>query len=227
MPTAIKKTPAAETTKKELSAQVFDMKGASTRTVSLPESIFSIIASPRLLAQYVRVYLSNQRQGTHKAKDRSEVQATTKKAYKQKGTGRARHGARTAALFVGGGVTHGPVVRTHALRMNKKQRQKALLCSLSMKADTQNLMILDNINSLSGKTKEMASLIKTLEINPKKTLIIYAPDQAELFRKLMSNIKNTHTSQDRLMNAYAVLRAEKVVFTAEALDDFLSFRKAA
>lgn len=224
-----KKTPSPKkpVATKELSAQVFDTTGKAISTTVLPDAVFKIVASARLLAQYVRVYLSNQRQGTHKAKDRSEVSASTKKIYKQKGTGRARHGARTAALFVGGGVTHGPVVRTHALRMNKKQRQKALLCSLSLKAEGNNVIILDNMNALNGKTKEMASLIKTLDINPKKTLIVYAPDQAELFRKLLSNIKNTHTSQDRLMNAFAVLKAEKVIFTTEALADFLSFRKVA
>lgn len=224
----------APTTKKtktasaqELTARVVDVKGADKGTTLLPSSLFGVMASLALIAQYVRVYLSNQRQGTHKAKDRGEVVGSTRKIYRQKGTGRARHGDNRAPIFVGGGVSHGPVVRTHALSINKKQRQKALFGGLSLKVRDNNMLVLEGVSTLTGKTKEMNGVIKALDVNIKKTLFVYAPDQAEMFRKLMGNIQGVRSSQDRLVNAYDVLRADVVVFTKEALDDFVTFRKAA
>lgn len=208
-----------------VSAQLFDVAGTEVGKVELPVSLFKVVASAKLLAQYVRVYLSNQRQGSHKTKDRGEVSISTRKIYRQKGTGRARHGAKSAALFVGGGVTHGPVVRTHALNMSKKQRQKALTYSLSLKAENNSVVVLDNLGTLTGKTKEVSSLFAALKLDPKKTLLVYSPEQAQLCKRLMGNIKQSYASQDRLLNAFVVLKADKILFTHEALKDFLAFRK--
>ncbi len=223
MTTTTSKTTAKKPTV-EAVARVFNVQGEEKGTFSLPALIFNVMASASLLAQYVRVYLSNQRQGTHKTKTRGEVSGSTKKIYRQKGTGRARHGAKMAPIFVGGGIAHGPSVRTHALSLNKKQRQKALLRGLTLKAEANSVIVLEGISTFKGKTKEMTSLLKTMNLQPRKTLVIYAPDQAELFQKLMSNMKDARTSQDRLMNAYDVLRAEVLVFTHEAMNDFLAFR---
>ncbi len=210
----------------ETVARVFTAQGEEKGTFSLPGMIFNVVASATLLAQYVRVYLSNQRQGTHKTKTRGEVSGSTKKIYRQKGTGRARHGAKMAPIFVGGGIAHGPSVRTHALSMNKKQRQKALYRGLTLKAEQNKVLVVEGISAFKGKTKEMASLMKTMNLEPQKTLVVYSPEQAELFQKLMSNVNDARTSQDRLMNAYDVLRADTLVFTHEALNDFLAFREA-
>ena len=220
-----KKAPAQPKTK-GLSAPMYDMKGAEKGTVALPETFFKVVASPKLLAQYVRVYLSNQRQGTHSAKTRSEVVGSTRKIWRQKGTGRARHSSRKANLFVGGGVTFGPQPRSHALRMSKKQRQKALFTSLSIKAKDGKVKVVDGASKLEGKTKEIKDTFSGLGVEPRKTLFVYAPDQATTFKKVMGNIQGVHTSQDRLLNAYSVLRADTVVFTKEALEDFVSFRNA-
>ncbi len=224
---ATKKTPTTKHDSAELVARVVDVKGSAKESFSLPSAIFGVVASLALIAQYVRVYLSNQRQGTHKTKDRGEVVGSTRKIYRQKGTGRARHGDNRAPIFVGGGVSHGPVVRTHALSINKKQKQKALYGGLSLKARDNNILVLEDVSTLTGKTKEMSGVIKNLDLQVKKTLFIYSPDQASLFKKLMGNIKDARTSQDRLVNAYDVLRADVVVFTKEALEDFVTFRKIA
>lgn len=223
------KTTKKTTTKKSagLSADVFDVKGTAQGSVELAKDIFDASASRMLLAQYVRVYLANQRQGTHSTKGRGDVQASTRKIYRQKGTGRARHGARTANLFVGGGVTFGPQVRSHNLRLNKKQRQKALYYALSLKAQDGKVKVLSGVDSASGKTKEMADALSSHNLEARKTLVVYAPEQASIARKSFGNIKGISTAQDRLVNAFNVLKAENVVFTQEALNDFLTFRKAA
>ncbi len=207
-----------------LAVDMFDMSGKSNGSMELPTDLFKVIASPKLLAQYVRVYLANQRQGTHQTKTRADVTGSTRKIYKQKGTGRARHGARTAPIFVGGGVTFGPQSRSHNLKMTKKQKQKALLFSLSLKAQDKNIKILDGISNMKGTVKEMKEALKSLEVEPRKALVVYAPEQADTMKKVLGNVKDAHTSQSRLLNAYAVLKAETIVFTKEALEDFVKFR---
>lgn len=220
-----KKTSAQKTS--ALTADIIDVKGTSQGSVELSKDIFDASASRMLLAQYVRVYLANQRQGTHSTKGRGDVQSSTRKIYRQKGTGRARHGARTANLFVGGGVTFGPHVRSHNLRLNKKQRQKALYYALSLKAHDGKVKVLNGVSTASGKTKEMAQALSSHNLEARKTLVVYAPDQAGIAKKSFGNIKGISTAQDRLVNAFNVLKAENIVFTHEALEDFLTFRKAA
>src|SRR3989338_9847754 len=99
----------------------------------MPKEIFAVEASPRLLAQYVRVYLANRRQGTASAKTRAEVKGSTRKIYKQKGTGKARHGDIKAPIFIGGGVVGGPIPRDFSLKFNKKQKRKVLFYALTLK----------------------------------------------------------------------------------------------
>ncbi|OGK29475.1 50S ribosomal protein L4 [Candidatus Roizmanbacteria bacterium RIFCSPLOWO2_01_FULL_42_14] len=209
----------------EATVMVKDVSGKEIEPLELPQDIFGITASDKLLAQYVRVYLANQRQGTAHTKTRAEVNATTKKVYKQKGTGRARHGARSASLFVGGGVTHGPKPRSFSLKLNKKQRAKALYCSLSLKAHDSMIQVLGGLEGLDGKTKAAGNALKNLGLNTGKTLIVYAPGEGAHLRKQFSNIKTLSSSQDRLLNAYKVLRADTVVFTRSGFQDFLTFRR--
>lgn len=205
---------------------VIDTAGKEVSKLSLPIDLFGVKASDRLLSQYVRVYLANQRQGTASAKMRGEVTATSKKAYRQKGTGRARHGARTAALFIGGGVTFGPKPRDHSLKLNKKQKVKALLYALSLKAQGSTMIVIQGFDTLGMKTKNAAAMLKEVGLNDKKALVVYAPSQAEMTRKTLSNIDLIKGTQSRLLNAYDVLVAQNLVFTQEGLDDFLSFRGA-
>ncbi|MEX1052738.1 MAG: 50S ribosomal protein L4, partial [Patescibacteria group bacterium] len=136
--------PTKSTTKNTLA--VFDLSGKkSTKTVTLPQDIFGSKASDILLAKYVRVYLANKRSWSAVTKTRAEVTASTRKIYRQKGTGRARHGALTAPLFVGGGTTHGPKGIGRKLKLNKKQIKQALFGALSKINQNNNLFILSDV----------------------------------------------------------------------------------
>src|SRR3989344_6029979 len=126
---------ASKTTKKgSLFAPVYDLKGAKSGTLALPKEVFGTKVNNSLMAQAVRVYLANQRQGNATTKTRGEVQGSSKKIYRQKGTGRARHGSLRAPIFVKGGIVFGPKPRDFSLDLPKKMKRKALFSSLSAKA---------------------------------------------------------------------------------------------
>lgn len=140
---------------------LYAVDGSESKKVELP-AIFNTEVSPDLMAQYMRVYMSNQRRGTASTKTRSEVIGTTAKVYRQKGTGRARHGSRKANIFKGGGVTFGPKPTDYSLKMNKKQKRKALAGALTMKAKTQAVLgFADDFMAIEPKTKTMSSLMKS------------------------------------------------------------------
>ncbi|MBP9815807.1 50S ribosomal protein L4 [Candidatus Woesebacteria bacterium] len=215
-----------EASVKKLTAKLYMVSGDEAGSVELPEGIFNVNASEKLLAQYVRVYLANQRQGTHKTKKRGEINASTRKIYKQKGTGRARHGAKSAPIFVGGGVAHGLEPRDYTLKMNKKQRQKALYTSLTLKRKDEALMILKDASTASGKTKEMNLTLKKWGVDMKsKALFIYAHEEKDSgFGLSLRNIEYVHSTDCHLLNAYEVLNAKKILFTQEGLNEFIKFR---
>ena len=216
----VKKTDA---TVKSVSAPLFDLTGKSSGTVTLPGSLFSVPASPQLLAQYVRVYLANQRQGTASTKTRSEVTGSTKKIYKQKGTGRARHGADKAPIFVGGGVAFGPKPQDHSLSLTKKQRTKALLMTLSEHLANNSLSVVSNMAKATGKTKQMNSLFTALKA-PKGTMFVYSSAIANAAAGA-SNLAAVYSVDESILNAYDVMKAKHVVFAQEALDHFLEVRQ--
>lgn len=208
----------------QLTLQVVDVSGKATESIGLPDSIFDVSASDKLISQYVRVFLTNRRQGTSKSKTRGEVHASTRKIYRQKGTGRARHGARSAPIFVGGGTAHGSKLQSFDLKMNKKQKQKALYYALTMKLRDAKIHAVEGIESLNGKTREMTGVLEGLKADPSRILVIYAPGQAERMRKMLGNISGTMAANDRQLNAYDVVRARTLLFTKEGLLDFIDFR---
>ena len=139
---------------------LYSTEGTKSGEIDVPSEIFDVTASDKLLAQYVRVYLANQRQGTNKVKTRSEVKGSTRKIYRQKGTGRARHGAKTAPIFVGGGVAHGPRLRSFKLKLNKKQRRKALYYSLTlMKKSGDIIRVSLTLSRLEDRTGNIIGLV--------------------------------------------------------------------
>ncbi len=154
----------------------------------------------KLLAQAVRVYLANQRQGTQSALTRSEVNRTRKKLYKQKGTGGARHGDRKAPIFVGGGVAFAPKPRDYSLKLPKKMRQKAL--ELALKSQKIEKIVLTKIG---GKTKDLSKLIET----DNKTLLITKTYNQKVWRA-GRNIANLTILPKNELNAYEVLKAKKI-----------------
>jgi len=141
---------------------VYNMAGEQVSTYELPASIFEANINRDLMHQALVRQLANERLGTHKAKTRSEVNRSTAKIYRQKGTGRARHGSRKAPIFVGGGKAHGPQPRKYTKDMPRKMRRAALCSALSVKADLGDIVLVDKISMDVPKTKVIAGMLGTL-----------------------------------------------------------------
>ncbi len=217
----VTKTPKAtkpEPKKQSIEAQVVDLKGKETRKLALNEELFGKKDNPALIAQYVRVYLQNQRQGTVSTKTRSEVVGTTKKIYRQKGTGGARHGSKKAPIFVGGGVTFGPKPREFALSMNKKQKKQALFIALSSKAKEQAIKVLDDkVEDMKPNTKTIAAFINAIKVTGKKVMFVMPQVSRNGFVLSVRNIPNVEIMQASTINPYAVLNTKQLIFVGDAL----------
>lgn len=206
---------------------VFDTKGEKIEDMKLPDAIFGVSPSKTLLAQYVRVYLANQRQGTASTKTRSEVVGSTRKIYRQKGTGRARHGAIKAPIFVGGGVAHGPRPKDFSLTLNKKQKRKALLMALSLKHSRGDMISVKDMLTVEPKTKHMRQILIHLKLAPDtqkigRILLVYPPASSEKLIRASRNLDSLHRIETQSINPYELLRAHKVIFVHEGLDAFFS-----
>ncbi len=181
-------------------------------------TIFGQKENNPLIAQYMRVYLQNQRQGTVSTKSRGEVAGTTMKMYRQKGTGRARHGSGKEPIFVGGGVAFGPKPREFSKNLNKKQKKQALYISLSMKAKQKSVMALVKESlSIKPKTKKVADLLKTLKLEGKKVLFIVPKLEKDGFVLSTRNIASATLSGATNLNPYMVFDNEAIIFVGDAL----------
>ncbi len=203
----------------KFSVPIYGLAGIKKGMVTLPKEVFGGKVNDKLMAQAVRVYLTNQRQGTASTKTRGEVRGSTRKIYRQKGTGRARHGAITAPIFVGGGIAFGPRPRKFELKMSKQMRRKALLSALSQKLSEDKVRLVD-LNGASGKTKEMYKMLKALELINKegegKVLFIASAAEA---KRGSRNIESVEISPTASLNTYTVLNNNHLVFAKEAIDD--------
>ncbi len=200
-----------------MSIAVYDLQGTKKKNILLPKEIFSESASPKLLAQYVRVYLANQRQGTTSTKTRAEVAASTRKIYRQKGTGRARHGAITAPIFVGGGVVGGPKPRDFSLKISKKQRRKAFFVALSLALKEGGIIGLSNTSLTEQKTKNIAKFLEKLDLKNKKIVIVLPKVEASGLTLASRNIPKVKVRDAKSLNTYDVLNAGKIIFVEDAL----------
>lgn len=181
--------------------------------------------NPALLAQAIRVYLSNKRQGTSKVKTRSEVSRTNKKMYRQKGTGGARHGARDANIFVGGGVSHGPTgLENWDKTLTKKLRKQSLAAALT--AQSSHIVVNDELESLTGKTKAAVELLdnitaklkdEKLNVGKSRFLIVMESVPA-IARRSVNNIPNVTIVSARLVNALLLSQAHQIIVTTKALE---------
>lgn len=186
-----------------------------TGSVSASDTIFGAKVNSVLLAQAIRVYRANLRQGTSKVLNRSEVSLTKRKVYKQKGTGNARHGAKSAPIFVGGGVAHGPTgLQNYSLNLSRKMKAKALISALSAQAN--NIVVANGVTELSGKTKEASVLLAPVLVDAARVLIVLASRNAATERAV-ANIPNVIVTTSALVNAYDIAAANKVVMTADAV----------
>ena len=196
---------------------VIKLDGGKGGSIELSDAIFGIEEiRGDILQRVVTWQLAKRRAGTHKIQVRNEVSRTSKKMYKQKGTGGARHGSRRAAQFVGGAKAHGPVVRSHAFDLPKKVRALALRHALSSKARSGDLMVVDSLALSEAKT---AALRTTLgKIGLVNALVIAGPEVDGNFRLAARNIPNLDVLPNAGLNVYDVLRRRTLVLTKDAVE---------
>jgi large subunit ribosomal protein L4 len=198
----------------KLDITTFD--GGQGGSVELDEAIFGLEPRADLLARCVRWQLAKRQAGTHATKGRSDINRTTKKLYKQKGTGNARHGAASAPQFRGGGRAFGPVVRSHAHDLPKKVRALALRHALSAKAKDASLIVVDDARLEDAKTKGLLDRFGKLGLG--NALIIGGTEIDTGFQKAARNIPNIDVLPVQGINVYDILRREKLVLTRAAVD---------
>lgn len=198
--------------------KVFDLDGKEKKEMSLSKEIFSVKVSPKLLAHYVRVYLANQRQGNASTKTRGEVTGSTRKIYRQKGTGKARHGDIKAPIFVGGGVVGGPSPRDFSLKINKKQKQKALFGALTIKYQKGLVFGLSETSlKTEPKTKIIAGFLKKMNWIGKRTLFVL-PELKNNLVLASRNLFEPELIEAKTLNPYIVMRADVVLFLEPSID---------
>lgn len=186
--------------------------------VKLPKNIFGSKVNLSLMAQAVRVYLSNKRQGNAKTKTRSEVAFTTKKIWKQKGTGKARHGAKSAPIFVKGGVAHGPTgEQNYHLSLNKKMRKLALKSALLDKLKNNKLIIVEGLDKIKTKTAEFEKIIKKLVPTLDKRITLVISKQSENINRVSRNLPYINLLEVKHLSAYPVLNSQILLVTKESL----------
>ena len=195
---------------------VTTLEGANAGSVDLDEAIFGLDPRADLLARCVRWQLAKRQAGTHAVKNRSDVDRTTRKIYKQKGTGSARHGAASAPQFRGGGRAFGPQVRSHAHDLPKKVRALALKHALSSKAKDASLIVVDDVQLSEAKTKALIERFGKLGLG--NALIIGGTEIDTGFQKAARNIPNIDVLPVQGINVYDILRREKLVLTKAAVD---------
>lgn len=196
---------------------VYNLKGEKETQMNLPGEIFESKINPQLLAQSVRVFKSNQRMARAKAKTRGDVTGSGIKIWRQKGTGRARHGDRYAPIFVGGGVAHGPTgLENYQLKMSQKMKKKALFSALTAKFEKGQVVALAGLEKVAPKTKDVASLFKKLIGDESRGLLIL-PKNLENIRRATRNLANLDSAPAALLNTYQVLNGGRLIFLTESL----------
>lgn len=200
--------------------KVISTTSEKNTTVTASPICFADKVNKDLIAQAVRVYLANRRQGTSKTQTRSEVSRSSRKIYRQKGTGGARHGDKTANIFVGGATTHGPRGNQNwTLKLTKRDRIQALRSALAAQVD--NILINEGINQLTGKTKSAAQLLKKLAPEAKKVLVVLPEIKDEIARSLR-NIEGVYYTTAQMLNALDVVYVDAIVIsknTIKALEE--------
>lgn len=180
---------------------------SSEKEAELNDSIFTFEPNETLIYEDVRRYLSNKRQGTASTKERSEVRGGGRKAYRQKGTGMARRGSIRSPLLKGGGTVFGPKPRTYSVRMTKKMRQSARKSALSIKAQSDAITIVENFSFETPKTKSIQELLRALQLDGKKVLILTAETDQNVY-KSARNIPKVDVLEAYKPNTYQILNAD-------------------
>jgi large subunit ribosomal protein L4 len=199
-----------------MKVDVLSLDAKKAGSVDLNDAIFGLEPRPDILQRMVVWQLARRRRGTHKTKTRSEINLTKKKMWRQKGTGRARHGAASAPQFVGGGKAHGPVLRSHAVDLPKKIRALALKHALSSKAKAEQLVILEDARLKEPKTAALAERFAKLGLS--SALIVDGATLDEGFAQAARNLPRIDVLPVQGINVYDILRCDQLVLTKAALE---------
>ncbi|WP_299012237.1 50S ribosomal protein L4 [uncultured Polaribacter sp.] len=198
---------------------VLDITGKDTgRKVELSSDVFGVEPNDHAIYLDVKQYLANQRQGTHKAKERAEIVGSTRKIKKQKGTGTARAGSIKSGVFRGGGRMFGPRPRSYSFKLNKNLKRLARKSALSIQANDKNLVIVEDFNFETPKTKNFVDVLKALKVDTRKSLFVLEQENANVYLS-SRNLKNSKVVKASEINTYGVLNANTVVITESSLED--------
>jgi large subunit ribosomal protein L4 len=203
-----------------MKVEVLNIKGEKTgREIELPEDVFGIEPNNHTLYLSVKAYLAAQRQGTHKAKERSEMSGSTRKLHKQKGTGGARKGNIRNPLYKGGGTIFGPKPRDYAFKLNKQVKNLAFYSALSHKAKANSIIVVEDINMDAPKTKDAVKMLSNLNLDNKKTLVLLPDFNDNAFLSLR-NLPRVKTNVFHSANTYDVVNAGTLLITETVVKQF-------
>ena len=195
--------------------EVLDNKGNKIEDIELDNKVFGQENNPDLLSQYIHIYRTNQRQGTSSTKTRAEVSGGGRKPWRQKGTGRARHGSIRSPIWVKGGIAHGPKPIDYALKMPKKMKKKAMQCALSNKLKDGEIKVINEIKISKPSTKDMVNLMEKVKLS-EKTLVVMEKSDSNVL-KSAANLPRLNVMVGDSLNVYELLNAKQVLFTKNAL----------
>lgn len=199
--------------------EVYNVSGTKTaKKVNLEDTIFAIEPNDHAIYLDVKQYMACQRQGTHKSKQRSEVSGSTRKLKKQKGTGGARSGDINSPLFRGGGRAFGPVPRDYAFKLNKKLKKLARKSALTYKAKDNEILVLEDFNFETPKTKNFTDLLKSFNLSDKKTLLVLSESNKNVYLS-SRNLKKAKISTASNLNTYDILNANNLLFVESSLKE--------
>ena len=201
-----------------MEVKVLDINGKETgRKVQLSDSVFAIEPNNHAVYLDVKQYLANQRQGTHKAKERAEVAGSTRKIKKQKGTGTARAGSKKSPVFKGGGTIFGPRPRSYSFKLNKSLKRLARKSAFSLKVKESNLIVVEDFNFETPNTKKFISVLKALGLENKKSLIVLGDSNKNVYLS-SRNLKASSVVTNSELSTYAILNANNLVLLEGSLE---------
>ena len=193
---------------------VYNMEGKEVDSIELNDSIFGVEINEHLVHMAVLQQLANNRQGTQKAKTRSEVRGGGRKPWRQKGTGHARQGSTRSPQWTGGGVVFAPVPRDYSFKMNKKEKRAALKSALTSKVEEKKFIVVDEIKFDEVKTKNMANMLKNLDVSKALVVLEDGNTNAEISAR---NIADVKTAKTNTINVYDILKYNTVIATKAAV----------
>ena len=197
---------------------IYNIKGEDTgRKAVLADEVFAIDANEHAVYLDVKQYLANQRQGTHKSKERSEVSGSTRKLHKQKGGGGSRIGDINSPVLVGGGRVFGPRPRDYRFKLNKKVKSLARKSALTYKVQDQQLIVVEDFNLEAPKTKDFVNFAKNLKVDGRKVLLVLPSDNKNVTLSAR-NVPNACTMVAADLNTYAIMNSNAVILTESSLD---------